>query len=148
MLFLTLFFITTFLVLLFKRDSSGILKKFAEIDIKKENKEIDDKEYIEETLKVGCIPFIFVFIFTILEAIYFIKAFSIDIYLYPTIVATMIFIIGIVKSFVKKKDNCDLTTEIGKTEYINKNTKRTFKGIVKQLLWLAYFSYMFYILVF
>ena len=126
-----------------KRVGELVLKQ-AEAETKKEKDEIV-KEIIKSLWKIYLtIPL------AIIEYIYLFKAINIDPYKYPSIVMLFYSLLTMFVLNRNKKNKTDLTTQEGRIVYKNeleKLKRYTFKGIIKQLVFLVYFGYMFYCLV-
>jgi len=121
-----------------------------EIEIKKhENKDKINliKSQVESAF-FKILPVILLGIFmAISEFIYYICAINIDIYKYPSICMILFVVLSVLLKW-KPKQTVD---KIGVEEYrknIYKIQKHSFKGVIYQLMYLSYFSYMFWILVF
>ena len=153
MTFLSLMFIVLYLSFLVKGGNSllnKLMTQFEEFQLKKgsPNYSMSEDETTEMGLKIifMCILGITLIICFI---VFFIGALKIDIYLYPTLLMIALFILNLLS--IKSTKEYDLTTEEGRYEKrrdIEKSTHRTIKGTIKQLMYLGYFSYIFYILVF
>lgn len=150
MLFLTLVFITWFLTLLIKGNPIANLSiRITEVGVKASEGKSLTKD--EENTSVKFVLAVFgMLILWIIQIIYLIKAIPIDTYKYPTfiMIAYLIFTIVTTK---KPKSKINLTTEEGKMEYRKVGyqiEKKTFTGVIKTLIFLAYYGYMFYLLAF
>lgn len=153
MIFLSLLFIFIYLSLLIKGQNSLLNKLIFQLDefsLKKETNANSISE--DESIKMGT-KIIFTLILGITLFIcfivFFIKALKIDIYLYPTLIMIALFFINLLSAKSSKK--YDLTTEDGRYEKkkdMEKLKHRSLKGVIIQLFYLGYFSYIFYILVF
>ena len=152
MVFWTVVFITFYLASLIKgnlfynltKRVGELVLKQAEAETKKEKDEIA-KEIIKSSWMIYLtIPL------AIIEYIYLFKAINIDPYKYPSIVMLFYLLLTMFVFNRNKKNKTDLTTQEGRIVYKNeleKLKRYTFKGIIKQLVFLVYFGYMFYCLV-
>lgn len=153
MIFLSLMFIVLYLLFLVKGGNSIFNKmgiQIAEFNMQKATDENsiseDDKAKIGMKIIFTCI---FGIVLAIFEIVFLIKAIKIDLYLYPTLFVIFFVILNILTA--KSNKEYDLTTEEGRYEQrkdVEKLKHRTFKGIITQLIYLSYYSYIFYILVF
>lgn len=152
MLFWTIVFFTFSIIKLIKGDvfhQTSIT--IAEAEVKKANPELSKigKDNIDkEVLKNGgAIVSIVGLIMVIAEIVYYLKAINLDIYKYPTIGMILLVVLIVVKSSIVKKP--DLSTELDQKKYLAKiyANKRTLFGTFNTLVNLAYFGYMFYVLV-
>jgi hypothetical protein len=124
--------------------------KLGELIIKKyeynNDNHIINEEYKKESLKVIFPMLLFLFLF-FAEFIYYICAFSIDTYKYPT----MFLILFLVLSMVLRYKPAKKLEDIGVEEFrknLYKTKKYSFQSFIYQIIYLSYFSYMFYVLVF
>lgn len=105
----------------------------------------------ETTVKLGvkgCFGLITILILAIAEVIFMLSSLGSGIEKTFTTIFLSLLIINIVYESVKRK-KLDLTKVEDRSKHIvAMNKKRTFKGAIVSLLGLAYFVYMFYILVF
>lgn len=150
MIFWTLVFITWFLILLIKGNPIANLSiKLTEMGIKASEGKSLTKD--EENTSVKFVIAVFgMLILWIIQIIYLIKAIPIDTYKYPTFIMLAYLIFTIVTT-KKPKSKVNLTTDEGKIEYRKvayQSGKKTFTGVIKTLIFLAYYGYMFYLLAF
>lgn len=152
MVFWTVVFITFYLASLTKGDLfynstkrvGELVLKRAEAETKKEKDEI-----AKEIIKSSWMIYLTIAL-TIIEYIYLFKAINIDPYKYPSIVMLFYSLLTMFVFNGNKKNKTDLTTQEGRIAYKNeleKLKRYTFKGTIKQLVFLVYFGYMFYCLV-
>lgn len=146
MTFLTIFFFAFSLAALVKGNMFKKLRiDVGEYEIKKA---IDSTAKVEESLLIRMLSLIFFMsAIMVLEIIYLLKALHIDPYIYPTIIMILLILTGYIFTKSSKKD---LATESGIAEYRKKlhDNKRKVSGILRSVLKVIYFAYMFYILVF
>jgi len=149
MLFWTIVFFTFSIIKLIKGNIfHQTTINIAEITVKQANPDLTKRERDalgSDMMKSGMwYILIFGLGMVIAEIIYLLNAVSMDAYKYPTIVMICIAIFIIVKSYVVKKP--DLSTEQNQKIYLAKvyANKRTFFGVVNNLINLGYFGYMFY----
>ena len=152
MLFWTVVFFTFYLVIFAKGNPmyNNIIKT-GELTIKLYEQGKTEKEINKELFDNNW-PYLFYIPLVLGTFIYYINALTVDIYKYPTIgiLVYLIFTMAFSKYSNNKSKN-DLTTEGGRQKYreqLYKIRKRTFKGMIKQLIFLSYYGYMFYLLVF
>jgi hypothetical protein len=152
MIFWTVVFLTYALACLVKGNLFyEVMKKNGLLLIKQATVEIkDERDKINKEIIKNSWSMFLVFPIVIGMYIYFFSALSIDTLKYPTII--MLFYVLII-TFVLNKNKTpknDLTTEEGrlKTKSAIENMKRySLKGIITHLIYVTYFSYMFYLLV-
>ncbi|PAV30329.1 hypothetical protein CIL05_07615 [Virgibacillus profundi] len=109
----------------------------------KETESMSTEEQIKLIIKMGVFV-IGVFSILIIEALFLINALSIDMFLYPTVGMLVLAIIGWVRGVTtvkKHKKHPELK------EY-NKKKNRTVFGTIAQILKIAYFAYILFLLIF
>jgi len=151
LLFWTVIFFTLSLILLIRGNifyNSPI--KIGELTIKKfecsNDNRVINKEFETASLKL-MFPMLFYAFLVICEFIYFIYAINIDIYKYPSIFIMLFFVLNIVLRYKPAKKIEDIgVDEFRKILY--KTKKYTFRGFIYQIIYMSYFSYIFWILVF
>jgi len=107
---------------------------------------IANKELVSETIKL-IFPMLIFAILALCEFIYFINAISVDIYKYPSISIILLFVLSMILKYKPAKK----IEDIGIDEYrknIYKTKKRSLSSFIYSLIYMTYFSYMFWILVF
>jgi len=148
MLFWTLVFITFYLINLSKGSilyNSTIKLGELTLEYNKEGISNIKKKEIGKEMLFMLIPVFLVILLLIIQTIFLICAIHIDYLKYPTIIILAFIILNIVKSVKKPTTKINLSTEeYRKKLYLTK--KRTFKGTLITLMYLAYYFYMFYIL--
>ena len=118
----------------------GVIKSFSEVYYVGEDDKLVEKEGVNDELRMKVIVKGFSFtlialLLVILQLIFLISALSVDVLIIPTVVMIILFVYGMVKSIVGKK----------KTNKEAMEFKR--KGLVKQLIFLAYVIYIFILIV-
>lgn len=150
MLFWTVVFFTFYLVLLAKGNLTyNTTIKSGELMIKLYEQSKTEKEVNSEVFKTNW-PILLYFPVFLGTFIYYISALTVDVNKYPTI-GILIYLITTMVFSKSKNNKQDLTTNEGRQKYreqLYKTKKRTFTGTIKQLVFLTYFGYMFYLLVF
>jgi hypothetical protein len=110
----------------------------------------EEKEKIGKEILKNALPMFFTLPIVFGMFIYFICALSVDILKYPTIITLFYALIVTIVSNKNKTPKVDLTTEEGRIRAkinIEKMKRYSFKGVITQLIYVTYFSYMFYLLV-
>lgn len=150
MLFLTLFFLIYYVILLVKGNFfQGIRVELGEEEIKKQKIGMDNYKPDESLAIKTLLWAAFLIPFSITNIIYLCIATQHDPLKYPTLGLLIYFTVSLIWGIIKGKTKVDLSSEDKINKYRKKlNQKRTFKGTVFQLIWVAYFTYMAYNLVF
>lgn len=148
MLFFTVVFFAYYLILLFNGGLfKGSLIKSGELKIKLENNQISKKEFDDQNGKIGCLFVAFLIPFMSLQLVYMIMAINHKQFALISIAYFILYILWffIGTKFGKKKYDLTNETEVGK--YRKSLYKgRSFQGVVWNLISLAYFGYIGYLL--
>lgn len=147
MVVLTIIFLTLSLATLLKgRLFNGLYTQIIEEDIKMNT---DEKYKLDGGFLVKILLFIlYGIVLFIVQLIYLSNALDYDVYKYPTLAMLLLVVFTFIKPLLtskKKKvyDEATINKEREKT-----TIKYTFKGIVRSLINIAYYSYILYLLVF
>ena len=151
MLFFTILFLAYSVTVLIRGRSFHQLQvELGEEEIKKQR--LGTERYVENTeilAKALLTSFLFLLPLLIIESIYLTKAVKVDPYLYPSLVALVLFIGQFIFGVLKVKKKVDLSTEQKVDKYRKQLSRtRTFGGFINALLWTSYFGYMTYVLLF
>ncbi|WP_080845678.1 hypothetical protein [Cytobacillus gottheilii] len=144
MLFLSLLFL---LFSIYGLINGRLFHKFqlenAKYTVKHKKGEI--KDIPSEHIVKGLFFFGYAVVMLILQIILVINAIKIDPLLYPTLAFIVVMFINFIVA--QKSSKADLDTEIGIAQYLSKAArKRSFKGLVFGILNVAYFTYLFAVL--
>lgn len=144
MLFLALLFIFTSTYGLIKgKLFYDIILDSVNADIKKARGEI--KEIPKETAGKLLVVGLYMLFYALFQIIFIINSLNRDPYIFPTLGILIFIFLNYVFSLTRKGK--DLTTEEGRAKYLVKNAKRyTFYGTIHKLIFIAYFGYMFGVL--
>ena len=150
MLFWTLVLIAFTIIKLIKGGFfKEVIVNVAELTVKQYNPETSEKEkkaLQEEVLKVSWVYLLFGLVTVIVHIVYLLNAIELDPLKYPTLIMIAWVMLAFIKGVVTKK--MDLSIEQNRKIYLSKAyllNKRTLQGTIKNLLFLSYFGYMFYL---
>jgi hypothetical protein len=145
MLFLALLFIFSSTYTLIKgKLFYDVILESVNADIKKARGEIKEisKETAGKLLFVG----LYLMVYSLVQIIFLIKSLNLDPYIFPTLSIIIFIFLNYVFSLTRKSK--DLTTEEGRAKYLVKHSRRyTFYGTIHKLIFIAYFGYMFGVLI-
>ncbi|KON87466.1 hypothetical protein AF332_11930 [Sporosarcina globispora] len=149
MLFLTLFFLIYYVVLLVKGNFfQGVRIAMGEDEIKKQKLGMDNYKPDSDLVIKTLLLMLFIIPFSITIIIYLCVATQYDLLKYPTLGLLVYYTVSLMWGFIKGKTKIDLSSEDKIEKYRKKlQRKRTLKGTLLQLIWVAYFGYMAYMLV-
>lgn len=152
MIFWTIVFIIYYLASLIRGNLYyDSIKKSGELVLKQATTDSRlEKEKIAKDIVKSSWDILLSLLLIIIMYIYLFNAINVDVYKYPSIVMLFYSLLTVFVFRDRKKSRQDLTTEDGRYEYRKEldNLKRySFKDFIKQLIFLIYFGYMFYILV-
>ncbi|QJI52415.1 hypothetical protein [Psychrobacillus phage Perkons] len=144
MIFLSLVFLTLSLIVLVKGNlMNGLVRSLDPFRTDESISKLSEEEKLKGVLKILVI-FTYIIFHTLFWSIYLVKAISIDIYIYPTLIMIALFIFGWIKSALSTERRKKL-----KDEYKNKPLKdRTLWRTIASIINITYFSYMIWILIF
>ena len=140
-MFLTIVMLVSSIVSIIKGGlHRGVINSFNENYYVGEDDKLVEKEGVddEQRMKViakGCLFSLIAFLLVILQLIFLISALSVDVLIIPTVIMIFLFVYGMVKAITGKKKTNKETMEL----------KR--KGLIRQLIFLAYIIYIFILIV-
>lgn len=150
MLVLTIIFLTYNLIRLFKGKpcfETGRKLCLQQIELFTSNE--DKKKELQNEMIIPSLKILITFMTLIIfKFIYLVSALKTDIFRYPTLILLGLSILSVVYNAIKK-DKKDLTTEHGREKYKEKIyslKKYSFLYFCQCLVYIVYYSYMFYII--
>ena len=147
MVVLTIIFLTMSLVTLLKgRMFNGLYAEIVEENIKMNT--IKDHKFNTGLLGKVLLFVLYGLGLLVVQLIYLSNALDYDIYKYPTLVMLFLLILGIIKPLATTKKNTVYDEETIRKERAKIDKKRTPVGVLRNILSLAYYSYILYLLVF